>query len=98
MLHPPRAEERQALILRSLPIVLYLEPLDSTPRVPQYVSGDFEAITGFGYDHLADQPDMVLDEGDEMLQLGFIDVIEWILEQEEEHADDLASLLDGQVD
>ena len=44
-----RAEERQALILKSLPLVLYLEPLDGLPRVPQYISGDFEALTGYPF-------------------------------------------------
>ena len=42
-----RAEQRQAAIIQSLPIVLYLEPIDGEPRWPNYVSGDFEAITGF---------------------------------------------------
>ena len=42
-----RAEQRQAAIIQSLPMVLYLEPFDANRRVPNYVSGDFEAITGF---------------------------------------------------
>ncbi len=45
-----RAEQRQAAIIQSLPMVLYLEPYDAEPRVPNYVSGDFEAITGFSLD------------------------------------------------
>src|SRR4051812_27092479 len=42
-----RAEQRQAAIIQSLPMLLYLEPYDAEPRVPNYISGDFEAITGF---------------------------------------------------
>ena len=51
-----RAEQRQSAIIQSLPMVLYLEAYDAAPRRPHYVSGDFEAITGFAYDQLADQP------------------------------------------
>jgi PAS domain S-box-containing protein len=42
-----RAEQRQSAIIQSLPMVLYLEPYDATPRRPYYVSGDLQAITGF---------------------------------------------------
>jgi PAS domain S-box-containing protein len=42
-----RAEQRQAVIIQSLPMVLYLEPYDANPRAPTYVSGDLEAICGF---------------------------------------------------
>ena len=42
-----RAEQRQAVIIQSLPMVLYLEPYDSKRRIPHYVTGDIEAITGF---------------------------------------------------
>jgi PAS domain S-box-containing protein len=45
-----RAEQRQAAIIQSLPIVLYLEPLNCEPRCPAYVSGDLMAITGFSHD------------------------------------------------
>src|SRR3954447_16878292 len=51
-----RAEQRQAAIIQSLPMVLYLEPYDAHPRLPHYVGGDFEAITGFTFEDLADQP------------------------------------------
>ena len=44
------AEQRQAAIIQSLPIVLYLEPLDCEPRCPAYVSGDLVAMTGFTHD------------------------------------------------
>ncbi|HET7606308.1 MAG TPA: response regulator [Sphingomicrobium sp.] len=51
-----RAEQRQAAIIQSLPMVLYLEPYDAHPRLPNYVSGDLEAITGFRYDEIAQSP------------------------------------------
>lgn len=50
------AEQRQAAIINSLPIVLYLEPVDRTPRRPAFVSGDLTAITGFGFDQVAADP------------------------------------------
>jgi PAS domain S-box-containing protein len=51
-----RAEQRQAAIIQSLPMVLYLEPYGAHPRLPNYVGGDLEAITGFKFEDLADQP------------------------------------------
>ena len=48
-----RAEQRQAAIIQSLPMVLYLEAYDASPRVPSYVSGDLEALTGFKHDDVA---------------------------------------------
>ncbi len=51
-----RAEQRQAAIIQSLPMVLYLEPYDANPRVPHYISGDFKAITGFSYEDVVEQP------------------------------------------
>jgi PAS domain S-box-containing protein len=53
-----RAEQRQAAIIQSLPMVLYLEPFDSRRRIPNYVSGDIEAITGFSYEQLMNDPRM----------------------------------------
>ena len=53
-----RAEQRQAAIIQSLPMVLYLEPYEAHPRRPNYVSGDFVAITGFDYDHIAKHPNI----------------------------------------
>ena len=53
-----RAEQRQAVIIQSLPMVLYLEPYDSKRRIPNYVTGDIEAITGFTYEQLASDPQM----------------------------------------
>jgi CheY-like chemotaxis protein len=51
-----RAEQRQAAIIQSLPMVLYLEPFDSKRRIPNYLTGDIEAITGFTYDQLVSDP------------------------------------------
>lgn len=51
-----RAEQRQAAIIQSLPILLYLEPLECEPRCPTFVSGDFEVMTGFTFEEvLADK-------------------------------------------
>ncbi|WP_166037421.1 response regulator [Sphingosinicella sp. YJ22] len=44
-----RAQQRQAAIIESLPIILYLEPLEGNPRQPGFVSGNFEAVTGYTY-------------------------------------------------
>ncbi len=52
-----RAEQRQAAIIQSLPMVLYLEPYDATQRAPTYVSGDLEAICGFTLEHVQSQPE-----------------------------------------
>ncbi|SDC48567.1 His Kinase A (phospho-acceptor) domain-containing protein [Sphingomonas sp. YR710] len=51
-------EQRQALIVQSLPIILYLEPIDARPRVPQFVGGNFQALTGFPFGLLQEQPDL----------------------------------------
>jgi signal transduction histidine kinase len=51
-----RAEQRQAAVIQSLPMVLYLEPYDSRRRIPNYLSGDMEAITGISYDRLKANP------------------------------------------
>ena len=53
-----RVEQRQAAIIQSLPMVLYLEPYDRSPRWPDYVSGDLEAMTGFTHAAIAEQPDV----------------------------------------
>jgi PAS domain S-box-containing protein len=50
------AEQRQAAIINSLPIVLYLEPFDRTPRWPAFISGDLAAITGFTMEQIAAKP------------------------------------------
>ncbi|MBA3511967.1 response regulator [Sphingomonas sp.] len=53
-----RAEQRQAAIIQSLPIILYLEPLDCDPRCPHFVSGDLAAITGFTFDQVRENPSL----------------------------------------
>src|ERR1043165_9608841 len=45
-----RAEQHQAAIIQSLPMFLYLEAYDAKDRIPYYVGGDFEAITGFPFE------------------------------------------------
>lgn len=56
-----RAEQREAAIIQSLPMVLYLEPYDASPRRPTYVSGDLKAITGFSYEDVLDSPSLWTD-------------------------------------
>ena len=53
-----RAEQRQAAIIESLPIILYLEPLDCEPRCPNFVSGDLQAMTGYTFNEVLEDPDM----------------------------------------
>jgi PAS domain S-box-containing protein len=52
------AQQRQAAIIESLPIVLYLEPLEIEPRRPAFVSGNFEAVTGFSFDSVDKNPNL----------------------------------------
>lgn len=52
------AEQRQAAIIQSLPIILYLEAANASPRVPQFVGGNFTALTGFAFDHLETNPNL----------------------------------------
>ena len=52
------SEQRQAAIIQSLPIVLYLEAVDASPRVPKFVSGNFSALTGFQFEALEASPDL----------------------------------------
>ena len=52
-----QAEQRQAAIIQSLPIILYLEPLDCEPRCPHFVSGDLAADHRLrASTHVADNP------------------------------------------
>jgi len=55
------AEQRQAAIIRSLPIILYLEPEDASPRVPQFVGGNFAAVTGFPFEAVQASPTLWTD-------------------------------------
>jgi PAS domain S-box-containing protein len=51
-----RAEQRQAAIIQSLPMVLYLMPIGSDRVVPEFISGDFEATMGCRREELPDHP------------------------------------------
>src|SRR5688572_26870993 len=53
-----RAEQRQAAIIQSLPIILYLEPLEANPRCPHFVSGDLKSITGFTFEQVRENPSL----------------------------------------
>jgi PAS domain S-box-containing protein len=55
------AEQRQAAIIESLPIVLYLEPLDASPRAPKFVSGNLTALTGFSFENVVATPNLWID-------------------------------------
>ena len=44
---------RQAAIIQSLPIVLYLEAVDADPRRPDFVSGNLKAMTGYEFEDVA---------------------------------------------
>lgn len=50
------AEQRQAAIIESLPIILYLEEIDARPRLPKFVSGNFETVTGFDFAEIRANP------------------------------------------
>jgi signal transduction histidine kinase len=50
------AEQRQAAIILSLPIILYLEDLEASPRLPQFVGGNFAAVTGFEFEDVLATP------------------------------------------
>jgi PAS domain S-box-containing protein len=52
------AQQRQAAIIESLPIVLYLEALDASPRAPKFVSGNLAALTGFSFEDVLETPDL----------------------------------------
>ncbi len=56
------AQQRQQAIIESLPIVLYLEPLDTNPRIPGFVAGNFEAVTGYPFDHLQERETLWSDQ------------------------------------
>jgi PAS domain S-box-containing protein len=52
------AEQRQAAIIASLPIILYLEAIDASPRIPKFVSGNFESVTGYAFSDIEASPDL----------------------------------------
>ncbi|HET6905769.1 MAG TPA: response regulator [Rhodanobacteraceae bacterium] len=51
-----RAEQRQAVIIDSLPIVLYLEDPHASPRIPKFIAGNFRALTGFDFREILAEP------------------------------------------
>ena len=51
------AEQRQAAIVASLPLVLYLEPLECSPRRPSFVSGNLHDVTGYHRDEVEGESD-----------------------------------------
>ena len=53
-----RAEQRQAAIIQSLPMIHYLEPYEAAQRAPTYVSGDLAAISGFTLEEVRKQPEI----------------------------------------
>jgi PAS domain S-box-containing protein len=55
------AEQRQAAIIESLPIILYLEAADAAPRVPQFVGGNFTAVTGYPFKAVKAVPTLWVD-------------------------------------
>lgn len=55
------AEQRQAAIIESLPIILYLEEVNASPRVPKFVSGNFAALTGFSFEEIQARPGLWVD-------------------------------------
>ena len=52
------SREREAAILRSVPILLYMEPASASPRQPEFISGDFAAMTGFDFDEVKRDPQL----------------------------------------
>lgn len=50
------SEQRQAAIIQSLPIILYLEEIDAAPRIPKFVSGNFQALTGYAFEEIQQSP------------------------------------------
>lgn len=55
------AEQRQAAIIQSLPIILYLEEIDAKPRIPKFVSGNFAALTGYAFEEIQQSPTLWVD-------------------------------------
>jgi len=50
--------EREAAIIRSIPILLYMESPNVESRRPDFVSGDFTAMTGFDFDEAQKDPEL----------------------------------------
>jgi len=52
------SRKRQAAIIQSLPIVLYMESGSAQPRRPDFVSGNLEEMTGFTFEQIAASPSL----------------------------------------
>ena len=52
------AEQRQAAVIQSMPILLYLEPVACNPRCPTFVSGDLHAMTGYTFTDVLEHPEL----------------------------------------
>lgn len=52
---------RQAAIIHSLPIILYLEDENATPRMPRFVGGNFDAVTGYPFHAVEESPTLWAD-------------------------------------
>jgi len=50
--------EREAAIIQSIPILLYMESPNVHSRRPDFVSGDFTAMTGFDFDEAQKDPEL----------------------------------------
>jgi signal transduction histidine kinase/ActR/RegA family two-component response regulator len=48
--------EREAAIIQSLPMLLYMEPQSAEPRRPDFISGDMMAMTGFTFAEVQADP------------------------------------------
>jgi PAS domain S-box-containing protein len=53
-----RAEERQAVIVRSLPLVLYAGEVGGMRGAPLFISANAKAICGYGAEEFLGQPDL----------------------------------------
>ena len=51
-----RSEQRQAVIIESLPIILYLEDPQASPRIPKFITGNFRLLTGFDFKEVLATP------------------------------------------
>ena len=51
-----RSEQRQAAIIESLPIILYLEDPQASPRAPNFIAGNFRLLTGFDFKEILATP------------------------------------------
>jgi len=51
-----RSEQRQAAIIESLPIILYLEDPHASPRIPKFITGNFRLLTGFDFKEILATP------------------------------------------